>query len=65
MCLESGKPRGEAKGELNYANSFIDLYAGMGSNGLVVPPQNSKHMLLVTKEVSRIASSSSVWRYVW
>lgn len=54
MCLESGKPRGEAKGELNYAKSFIDLYAGMGTNGLVLPPQNSRHMLLVIKEVSRM-----------
>lgn len=51
MCLESGKPRSEAKGELNYARSFIDMYAGMGSNGLVLPAQNDKHMLLATKEV--------------
>lgn len=51
VCLENGKPRAEAKGEVDYARAFIDLYAGMQSNGLVLPPQTNSHMLLATKEV--------------
>ena len=51
MCLESGKPKAEAKGEVNYARSFVGLYAGMQSNGLVLPPQTKKQMLLAIKEV--------------
>lgn len=54
MCLESGKPKAEAKGEINYARSFITLYAGMQSNGLVIPPQTENHLLLATKEVEFI-----------
>lgn len=51
MCLESGKPLAESKGEVNYAKSFIDTYAGMGADGMVLPAQSNNHMLLVTKEV--------------
>ncbi|CAN0495142.1 unnamed protein product, partial [Laminaria digitata] len=53
MCLESGKPKAEAKGEVNYAKSFINMYAGMQSNGMVMPPQTNNHLLLATKEVRR------------
>ena len=57
ICLESGKPEAEAKGEVKYAQSFIDVYAGMQSNGMVMPPQTNYHMLLVTKEVGARSSS--------
>lgn len=51
MCLESGKPKAESKGEVNYAMSFIDMYAAMQTSGLVLPPQTDNHLLLATKEV--------------
>lgn len=51
MCLESGKVKAEAKGEIQYARSFITFYAGMQSNGLVLPRQTDKHLLLATMEV--------------
>lgn len=51
MCLEHGKPEAEAKREVTYARSFIDMYAGIQSNGMVMPPQTNDHMLLATKEV--------------
>lgn len=51
VCLESGKPMADALVEMNYARSFVNLYAGMHSNGMVLPSQTKNHMLLATKEV--------------
>lgn len=51
MCLESGKPKMESKGEVNYAITFINMYASMQSSGLVLPAQADDHLLLATKEV--------------
>lgn len=64
MCLESGKPKAEAKGELNYARSFINMYAGMQSNGLVLPPQTNNHMLLATKEVRTSEDMHIKWTHL-
>lgn len=52
MCLESGKPKAESKGEVNYAVSFVDMYASMQTSGHVLPAQTDTHLLLATKEVS-------------
>lgn len=60
MCLESGKPRAEAKGEVNYTRSFIDLYAGMQPTGFVLQPQTDSHMLLATKEVRYETGSTGI-----
>lgn len=54
MCLESGKPKNESKGEVHYATTFINMYATMQPNGLVLPAQADNHLLLATKEVIRI-----------
>lgn len=54
MCVESGKPKAESKGEVNYAVSFIDMYASMQTNGLVLPAQTDTHLVLATKEVIRL-----------
>lgn len=51
MCLESGKPKAESKGEVNYAVSFVDMYASMQTHGLVLPAQTDTHLFLATKEV--------------
>lgn len=51
MCLESGKPKVESKGEVNYAITFINMYASMQSSGIVLPAQADDHLLLATKEV--------------
>lgn len=52
MCLEGGKPKAEAEGEINSARAFINFYAEMKSNGLVLPSQTSSRLLLATKEVT-------------
>lgn len=65
MCMESGKPQAEAKGEVNYARSFIDFYAGMQPSGLVLQPQTSNQTLLVAKEVRAIAPTKSEWQCAW
>lgn len=52
LCLESGKPRAESKGEVNYAVSFVDMYRSMQTSGHVLPAQTDTHLLLSTKEVS-------------
>lgn len=56
MCLENGKPKAEAKGEIMYADSFISMYAGMQSSGMIIPPETDNHMLLATKEVGTWSS---------
>lgn len=59
MCLESGKPKAESKGEVNYAVSFVDMYASMQTNGHVLPAQTDTHILLATQEVGLCYLSSS------
>lgn len=62
MCLESGKPKAESKGEVNYAMSFINMYAGMQTNGMVLPQQTDSHLLMVTKEVGDVCiARATTW----
>lgn len=57
MCLESGKPKAESRGEVNYAMSFVDMYAAMQTSGLVLPAQTDTHLLMATKQVRRTSNS--------
>lgn len=62
MCLESGKPKAESKGEIHYAMSFINMYAGMQTNGMVLPQQTNNHLLMVTKEVGNVCiARATTW----
>ncbi|CAM9407446.1 unnamed protein product [Scytosiphon promiscuus] len=63
MCLESGKPKAESKGEINYAISFIDMYAGMQTKGTVLPAQTDTHLLLATKEPIGVCSLLTPWNF--
>ncbi|CAM9653494.1 unnamed protein product [Discosporangium mesarthrocarpum] len=63
MCLESGKPLTEARGEIGYALSFIDFYAGERANGLVIPPSLPSQRLLVTKEPVGVCSLITPWNF--
>ncbi|CAM9733132.1 unnamed protein product, partial [Hapterophycus canaliculatus] len=63
MCLESGKPKAESKGEINYAMSFIDMYAGMRTKGVVLPAQMDTHLLLATKEPIGVSSLLTPWNF--
>lgn len=60
MCLESGKPKTESKGEVFYAVSFVDMYASMQTSGQVLPAQTDTHLLLATKEVIQCSYLSNV-----
>ncbi|CAM9416916.1 unnamed protein product [Ectocarpus sp. 4 AP-2014] len=63
MCLESGKPKAESKGEVNYAMSFINMYAGMQTNGMVLPQQTDSHLLMVTKEPVGVCALLTPWNF--
>eukprot|EP00752_Nemacystus_decipiens_P016504 g14753.t1 len=63
MCLESGKPKAESKGEVHYATSFVDMYASIQTSGDVLPAQTDTHLLLATKEPIGVCSLLTPWNF--
>ena len=54
MTLEQGKPLAEAKGEVEYAASFMEWFGGEAERtyGQIVPPQNAANRVLVLRQAS-------------
>ena len=65
MTLESGKPLAEAKGEILYANSFVELYAEECKRikGEVIPAPLSNRRLLSIKEPVGPCALITPWNF--
>jgi succinate-semialdehyde dehydrogenase/glutarate-semialdehyde dehydrogenase len=60
MTLEQGKPLAEAKGEVEYAASFMEWFAGEAERayGQIVPPQNPANRVLVLRQAVGVTPRS-------
>ncbi|PYI32142.1 succinate-semialdehyde dehydrogenase [Aspergillus indologenus CBS 114.80] len=65
LTLENGKPLAEAKGEVAYAASFLDWFAGEAERtyGEVVPPANPSQRIITTKEPLGVAACLAPWNF--
>jgi succinate-semialdehyde dehydrogenase / glutarate-semialdehyde dehydrogenase len=65
LTTEQGKPLAEAKGEIQYAASFIEWFAeeGKRSNGNVIPTVAADRRLLVTKEPVGVCAAITPWNF--
>jgi succinate-semialdehyde dehydrogenase / glutarate-semialdehyde dehydrogenase len=65
MTLEQGKPLAEAKGEVEYAASFMEWFAGEAERtyGQIVPPMNAANRVLVMKQAVGVAAAITPWNF--
>jgi succinate-semialdehyde dehydrogenase/glutarate-semialdehyde dehydrogenase len=65
MTLEQGKPLPEAKGEVEYAASFMEWFAGEAERtyGEIVPPQNANNRVLVLRQGVGVVASITPWNF--
>lgn len=65
MTSEQGKPLAESRGEVNYAASFFDWFAGEGERvyGQTVPAQNPHHRVLVLPEPVGLTAAITPWNF--
>ena len=65
MTLEQGKPLAEAKGEVEYAASFMEWFAGEAERtyGEIVPPQNANNRVLVLRQGVGVVASITPWNF--
>jgi succinate-semialdehyde dehydrogenase / glutarate-semialdehyde dehydrogenase len=65
MCLENGKTLAEAKGEVLYAASFLEWFAGEAErvHGETVPPANLNQRILTFKQPIGVAACLAPWNF--
>lgn len=65
MTREQGKPRSEARGEVEYAASFFDVAAEIAPHrsGAIVPAAAADRRILVTHEPVGIAAIITPWNF--
>lgn len=65
MTLEQGKPINEARGEINYANSFIKWFAEEGRRiyGDIIASNNPNQHLLVIKQPIGVVGAITPWNF--
>ncbi|RAK75162.1 NAD-dependent succinate-semialdehyde dehydrogenase [Aspergillus fijiensis CBS 313.89] len=65
LTLENGKPLAEAKGEVAYASSFLDWFAGEAERayGEVIPPANPSQRIITIKEPLGVAACLAPWNF--
>lgn len=65
LTMENGKPFTEAKGEVMYAASFLEWFAGEAerTNGEVIPTANRNQRVLTIKEPIGVAACLAPWNF--
>jgi succinate-semialdehyde dehydrogenase/glutarate-semialdehyde dehydrogenase len=65
MTLEQGKPLKEAKGEIDYAASFIDWFADEGKRayGDVIPQHRRDARIVVIKQPVGVSAAITPWNF--
>ncbi|RSL74792.1 hypothetical protein CEP53_000033 [Fusarium sp. AF-6] len=65
LCLENGKTLAEAKGEVTYAASFLEWFAGEAERtyGGVIPSSNPKQRILTFKQPLGVAACMAPWNF--
>ena len=65
MTAEQGKPLAEAAGEVEYAASFFEWFAGEAERlyGQVVPAQNPKNRVLVLRQPVGVTAAITPWNF--
>jgi succinate-semialdehyde dehydrogenase/glutarate-semialdehyde dehydrogenase len=65
MTLEQGKPLTEARGEIDYANSFIEWFAEEGRRvyGDVIPSNKPNQHLIVIKQPIGVVGAITPWNF--
>ncbi|KIW31059.1 uncharacterized protein PV07_02742 [Cladophialophora immunda] len=65
LTLENGKTLVEAKGEVTYAASFLEWFAGEAErvHGEVVPPANLNQRILTFKQPIGVAACLAPWNF--
>lgn len=65
MTLEQGKPLAEAKGEIQYAASFIEWFAEEGKRayGELIPTHKADARILVSREPVGVVAAITPWNF--
>jgi succinate-semialdehyde dehydrogenase/glutarate-semialdehyde dehydrogenase len=65
MTAEQGKPLAEASGEVEYAASFFEWFAGEAERiyGQVVPGQNARNRVLVLRQPVGVTAAITPWNF--
>ncbi|OWY29165.1 NADP-dependent succinate-semialdehyde dehydrogenase [Herbaspirillum robiniae] len=65
MTAEQGKPLAEAKGEINYAASFIEWFAEEGKRtyGDTIPSPSLSSRIVVVKEAIGVCAAITPWNF--
>ena len=65
LTTEQGKPLAEAKGEIQYAASFLEWFAeeGKRANGDTIPTPASDKRIVVTKEPVGVCAAITPWNF--
>jgi succinate-semialdehyde dehydrogenase/glutarate-semialdehyde dehydrogenase len=65
MTAEQGKPLAEAKGEVEYAASFLEWFAGEAERvyGQVVPPLAQANRVMVLRQPVGVAAAITPWNF--
>jgi succinate-semialdehyde dehydrogenase/glutarate-semialdehyde dehydrogenase len=65
MTLEQGKPLAEARGEVEYAASFMEWFAGEAERiyGQIVPPMNAANRVLVLRQGIGVSAAITPWNF--
>jgi succinate-semialdehyde dehydrogenase/glutarate-semialdehyde dehydrogenase len=65
MTAEQGKPLAEAKGEVEYAASFLEWFAGEAERvyGQVVPPMSAANRVMVLRQPVGVAAAITPWNF--
>jgi len=65
LTREQGKPLAEARGEVNYAASFLEWFAeeAKRSYGDVIPSPNPKAKIIVTREPVGVVAAITPWNF--
>ena len=65
MTDEQGKPLAEAKGEVAYAASFLEWFAGEAERvyGMTLPPMNPQKRVLVLRQPVGVTAAITPWNF--
>ena len=65
MTSEQGKPLAEASGEVEYAASFLEWFAGEAERiyGQIVPPMNPVNRVLVLRQPVGVTAAITPWNF--
>ena len=65
MTAEQGKPLAEARGEVDYAASFLEWFAGEAERvyGQIVPPMKAENRVLVLRQAVGVTAAITPWNF--